>query len=690
MKHKIRRAFDATRPNVLDRVLQDCDHGKTAPVVPKKTRLSDRAARLIATAASFVLLVGAATGGYFYFRDYFPGNIGSNFVAPTQTDPLPAVDYDWSEDGLIQRACDIVDPSGELRTNFPPTVELIDGEYQVTVDYQFCIYTIRFSAANGALLGIDVRDNPLASDWNLIKITESVAAWIAMLDMDPEYFGLTSQCADYTVDEAVALVDFEDERPVDPIDLYVITFTHGDLQARYEINDRTGEIFCKSLTEVPSAGEKITLAEAEAILTDLVTAERGNCFILNSAVSDDSYYFEICATDDPITGDGHLALIPLIYQVDARTGQIIYEAEGRDAWNEDVAREIAGAYAQATYGDWTFTGCTYESDGGDFGYYDILVTLHSGEAKKELCIQVWEIYTTEPAVPPADTVTAIVNAREVALEQYGWTMEDVRILKITENPGSFEIYYEVGGQGYTLCVDADGNVLYDDGVTEAVCPEMPPDSIGWKTARNICLGECGRTLDEMIGFTWEIAEGMFWMELYFADGTGVSYQVDVMDGTLVADLPQLDGMISYEQAWEIAARNACCLEELIAGTLTDTVTMLEINEGSYWFSFCNGDLRWSITVDAYTGEVLKALCCNVTDQDGRISEECAILHAVAHAGCKEAYLDGALEVEPVKCDEENRCYWVYFQWEGISWEIQIGFYSFGEVLTSNSYESTTP
>ncbi len=698
MKNKIRRAFDLTKPNVLHQIQDDLPAPAKTAKPKQKRKLSDRAAQFIATAASIAIFIGAVFGGIAYYKDYFRGqgpsgdggnalhsgpnhtggtHVDIDWVEPVETEPQNTVDYENTEEGLYVRAAAIIAPDSQsgiastapLIVSSALTDEKGETYRDLVLEYYDFQYHFRFLAANGALLSLAV-ERTAAQGY---MITKSAAAWIALMDLDPAHYGIT-QYAEYEVSLAQAKVDYVDQ-PGGLQQFYRVKIQDYRHQAIYDIDIYSGEILFKQIDD----SQNISLIEAEKIVTEAVLAEREDCYIFSSYQVDGSYCIQVCCTDGPTVASATAALICFEYYVNFHTGEIQAFDKGLSAWSEDTAMEAATAYGKAN-GCYPLS-CDYQFRSGMQSYYNIGMTYENGD-DGIFYIQVYEIYNS--LMPPADTSIAIFKALEAALAQYSWTMEEVRILKISENAGFFGIYYEVGGNGFNLEVDGNGNVLHDSGVTEALCPEMPAESIGWKSARNICLADCGRSINALTGFTWDYAEGCYWMELYFTD-VCFTYQVDAMDGTLIFDDPVVDGMITYEQAWEAAVVHADCLEEFMAGALTDTVYMLDPSDGSYWFAFRNGDINWSITIDAYTGEVLSALSADTTVPDDRIVEDIAIRLAANYADCLDEYEAGTLTDVAVKFDEDRYVYWVYFNHAGTHWEIEVDPGS-GEVLSAQCWE----
>ncbi len=703
MKNKIRRAFDLTKLNVLHQILDDTP-APMKSAKPKKKRLSDRATQFIATAASLAIFVGAVFGGIAYYKDYFRGqgpsgnggnalNSGTDYthstsglLVPPETVPLNTVDYDWTAEGLEKRVLDIVLPdrqSMDSVVDIPVGLHRTDSEIVVDCHYGGIVYTFRFSPHNGALLRIEAADNGLDSVAETSLITESAAAWIALMDLDPGHYGIT-QYADYNV-QLMDLLCTEDSTSMEDLAsstlkpdrvklAYQVEIYHYKHQGTYFIDASTGEIQSKRIDDPV---DKIPLEDAEKIVTKAVLAEREDCYIVSSQEVDNSYHIRVCCTDDPITADGALALICFEYYVNPESGDIIAMDKGLSKWDEDTALLVATAYGKAN-GCYPLSG-QYIFLSGLPSFYEVAMTYDNGD-NGIFYIQVYELYNS--LTPPVDSDTAIFNAREVALEQYGYTVDDARILKISGNIGLFEIYYEVGGHGYRLYVDANGTVLNDYGVTDAVCPEMPAESIGWKSARDICLADCGRSMDGLIGFTWDFAEGCYWMELHFSDFS-YDYRVDAMDGTLIFDTPVVDGMITYEQAQEIAVNHADCLEEALAGSLAEMSNRLDQSNGIFTVNFMNDDVLWIIEIDAYTGEVTSASSDTLSPPDGNIGEDLATQVAADHAGCLDDYEAGTLADVAVKFDEGGGVYWVYFYHDGLYWEIEVGAFN-PRVISANS------
>ncbi len=707
MKNKIRRAFDATKPNVLNRVLEDCSgDDKSTPAAPqKKKKLSDRAMQFIATAASFAILISAAFGGFAYLRDRFDGqdrpgdkdqlssrpNSFWGFLSPGQTDPtmdiepvepLPTVDYDSSEEGLVNRAMSIAIPPTQ---SYAPAYTFTEegNEYVIRIPSHGIAYTFRFSTANGALLAIEVADDGTNSSTETSTITEAAAAWIALLDLDPEHYSIT-QHAEYSVSLLQGMVDYVD-KPGGLVECYLVDVTHGG-RFNYYVNVHTGEIMYVAEIEITTPVGIISPVEAQKIaLADLELEQgRSECYLIGCELIGDYYCVTTCCTDDSPEG-ADMALITYRYYVDAYTGHITDICKGLSQWSEAMAVKVAGAYAdEMTGGNYAVLDCEYIFRSGLISYYKVSLELMVPGGNQTVTIQVYELYGTDgPEVeisPPVDYASGMIKARDIALGMLGISLDDVIHLEVSLDGYPYRVYFETKDLGYKYFLDQDGNVTYDAGTVDVIRP-AENTAVTWKEARDLCLEACGRSLEELIFFGYEYrSEGHYYMEMGFPDDSFVWFidgqTGDFLDEPIVDILPPVvEGMITYEQAWEIAVHHTDCLEESLAGALTGTSNKLDASSGIFTVSFQNGDGWWEIEIDAYTGDVLIATNQTITVPDGNIGQDQAVLAAVTYAGCVKAYEDGTLGEVAIKFDEDKGAYWVYFTHEGIYWEIEVGAYN---------------
>ncbi len=636
MKNKIRRAFTATEPNVLNRVLEDCDSpAEVQQAAPKKKRkLSDRTMQFIATAASIAILIGTVSGGFVYFRDYYAGQTppgeenpsvsrpGSfwELLSPGSTDPtmdiepvepLPTVDYDSSEEGLVYRAMSIAIPP--MQSYVPAYTFTEEGnEYVIRISNGGIAYTFRFSTANGALLAIEVADDGTNSTAETSRIAEAAAAWIALLDLDPNHYGRT-QYADYTVTNITMKHDAVDGGG--KFDGYCIEIEHGSFLHSYYVDSRTGEIFMSRKAEITSPADIISPEEAQKIALTALEQERGNGYLINCEQTGSYYCVTTCSTDDGLDG-ADMALIPFEYYVDVYTGDIVHMDKGLSVWGEEIAIEVAQAYA-ATFGSCEALTCVYYFCNDMPSYYEVSLELQVPGGNDTFSILVYEIYSTEypipPSVNPADP-NSLLWARDIALGMPGISLDDVTHLEVSLIGDPYRVYFETKDLGYKYFLDQDGNVTYDAGVVDVIRP-AENTAVTWKEARDLCLEACGHSLEELIFFGYEYRpeDCCYYMEMGFPDDSFVWF-VDSQTGVFldepVVDIlpPVVEGMIAYEQAWEIAVRHAGCLEEGIADFLDEKSAKLDESTGIFVINFRNGDVWWEIEIDAYTGEVVGADC----------------------------------------------------------------------------------
>ncbi len=142
-----------------------------------------------------------------------------------------------------------------------------------------------------------------------------------------------------------------------------------------------------------------------------------------------------------------------------------------------------------------------------------------------------------PDIEPPIPMLSFTTARDLVLSKCGVDLEEVAILKMAENNGNYEIYFDTGTQAWQFLVDGlEGTVLNED---EVECGVFPEDShlIGWKKIREIGLAHSGKTLNNVIGFTWDIISTpyAYTVELYFDDGSSFLAWLDAETGEFSMD-----------------------------------------------------------------------------------------------------------------------------------------------------------
>ncbi len=717
MKNRIRRAFDLTKPNVLNRIQEDVPAPK-APARKKKKRLPDRAVQWIASAASIAIFIGAISGGIVYYRNYFSsldpthgnilnsGNTGGLQV-PVGTEPQNTVDYDPSEEGMILRACEIIEPgyntddAAVLQDMMQVHREWVTEEgmeqLSLRIEYQDCTYGFRFRGDNGALLKISAFSNGVFTSgmqYESAAITSSAAAWIALMDAAPEHFGLT-QYASYQVSK---INEYQ----------YRVEFDY-DGHRTYYVNSTIGTIDDEEY-KVIIQEPLISREEAQGMVTNVVLQSQPDCYLWSTELVGNEYRITLCCTDD-LTEEESVFLNCFTYYVDARSGAITRYSRGLDKWDVNIAGNVAGAYGAARYGNFYMRDSTHVFRSGLPSYYEVLLdALVSGE-RQTVYIKIYEFYCNWDA--PLEPV-GLVGARDVALGMWGVSLDGVHHLEATQEGNSYRVYFESDVNGFKYFIDSNGTVMYDAG--RSYLGPVNDGGIGWKAVRDAVLKLYGRSLEELTTFTWnytgthyevtvafngedsvfltidaatgelvdnivvvpdvgldgarDLALGMwntpledvYWLETSVdGDSYRVYYERDFMaykyfytfDGklTYAADREPLDkGIVDGGIGWK-AARDAAL--ESCGYTLEEMIGLGWVYTEAYFdvvLTFIDGG-RYYVQVDPTTGEVLQ----NIVEESGNvdmpvvvIKEEEAILAAMEFAKCLEAYQNGEVEALVVK------------------------------------------
>lgn len=226
---------------------------------------------------------------------------------------------------------------------------------------------------------------------------------------------------------------------------------------------------------------------------------------------------------------------------------------------------------------------------------------------------------TTPSIEPGAVTVSELNARDIALSMRGHDIEHVRCLKISNNQSVYEVYYELGEYAYNFHISmADGSVIYDAGAVTVGFnyDELMTHLLGWSNAQGIALGDCGRGVAEIIGFTYMYTPGdpdYYHMELYFPDGS-FTYRIgalegEILEGPNVEPVPP-DGAIGIEMAIEIALNHTGHMDAYLAGNVDDFATKYDEYgpPSTYYVYFRVGGQSYEVGIHAYTGEVLLYNC----------------------------------------------------------------------------------
>lgn len=171
IKKKLRQAFEASTPNVLDRVLQQCPGQENTPAqtAENNARQPNKPHRWVrealATAAAFVLLAGIVGGAVWYSMTHGGQNstLSTDPTVPTySTEPTGIqietdVDFEGLTEYAISLACPDWDPDRGSKILSAQLQDTTDGiVYRVELYHRYRLYSLDFDAYTGQIVDLEL------------------------------------------------------------------------------------------------------------------------------------------------------------------------------------------------------------------------------------------------------------------------------------------------------------------------------------------------------------------------------------------------------------------------------------------------------------------------------------------------------------------------------------------------------
>lgn len=256
MKNRIRRAFDAGKPNVLSQVLEDCPAKENAAVLKPKKKMSDRTKEFIATAASLALLLCAVGVGAVYFGDLY----GDVTVKPGTTST--------SDDEIIEGVRQLVCPDA-VPEDMPATVVRYEAEEEgkavpycrVTVSYNGYSYEFIFRGESRMLWDIDI---PATDSVKEGYLSPAVVQQIVILDAVGTAFDQVVSSKTFEIEDAILTKDEN---------AYTVAISYYQNHV-YHIDSQTGQIlYIKTGTQEPDRTDAVSDEDIIAYAMELVAPD---------------------------------------------------------------------------------------------------------------------------------------------------------------------------------------------------------------------------------------------------------------------------------------------------------------------------------------------------------------------------------------------------------------------------------
>lgn len=605
MKEKLYRAFTGSKPNVLPRVLDECAPEGDQPK-KKRKKLSERAMQGIATAASIAILIGALSGGIVYYRGYFEvqrsqrGDVlaANGAIAPSDSD---ATEPSITEDDWIFELMPIAEE--DIRALVEEQLDGAGFIYECLLEEK--MYTVRVAQRpdwsgdlmlDGVVLKLyEYYVNPYSEEIlgdgsvsvlyqdELPIFAEAFAQWYTGWHSGYTLLAVSDIAYDFPYEEnsnlATILVAMELEEYDEPVEFFV-----------YLAGTKVEDFIYVN----PSY---------EWLARELVEAQ----------LEDDSFVFDTQMTDDGITVrvvreitnysqlgylDQALDVSQLwIYQYTVSLDcQEILDCSHVTWLTEDEVWTIAKVYAERwgkTYGrECLVESLEYNFRSGLESFFR--VTFWDEDPFVLDVIGALDEYQTTPVEPVEDEIRPEQAARDVALDQFGLSMDTVTWLQIEEWDGFYSVCLESDGCWYECDVDTDGYVLY----TKIGTAEERAGADGLKAALDLALGG-SHTREDIISLEWAYdgERDRYETVIYYTDGSqsagwsgGESYY------------PDSEWTESEQASLEAALRYTGHLENYLAGLIDVTVTSC-ILDGYDLVEYRAGTTYYTVQVDRETGEV---------------------------------------------------------------------------------------
>lgn len=627
INERLRRAFTDSRPNVLNRVLEDCAPRKVTR--PKHKKLSDRTMQLIATAASIAILISAATGGFLYYRDYFAGQSSLNgdhtdatlSTSPTgSTDPLPTEPMTpeelilWIEEDARQIICpgstaETLPVEVVLDLPYPEQDQLATNCYVASATFAGYRYALYYTP-EGVLEHIYASGSESEQGYVSSSAVQAIALLDAKsrFDMDAGTLEVTA-CEIMQVDKPVYLLN-------------IVYRSNTDLSAStigYYIDPYTGQI-----TDTFISNRELSRNEARDLAIDFVGANSFGVikyFEITMYSQDDLLYYHIILEYGTFRYELDMDLYSGII-TDAVATEIGLRAEDNPEAGYiglASAQQIALAYCDIDPDH--VLGFSYEFIDEHYRlsyyYYNL------GDRLYECSVDATSGNVVDFRFPVygASNMVTVLEARNIALDYVNIDASCVRSLSVgiwsEGQTFDFEVpdheLYCVGIEyatvGYTITIDSQSGEILN--CKEYTCKYNYDESmsgvIGWSAARDIALEEVGITMDRMYYFHYQYLSGNVYEVMLQTDWSGMNsahhtYRIDAYTGEVLIDYVDPEdhlpgGGIGNGVATDLALEYTGYTREEV----TNITWRYEVVNGSacYVIGFDASGLHYEVTVRYY-------------------------------------------------------------------------------------------
>lgn len=592
IEKKLRRAFRRATPNVLGSLpAQD-------PAAKRRKHLPERAVRMIATAASFVILIGAATWGLLYFRDHFSGPIihsgnTTPTTAPTQpTETVPPTDPQSpiSREEALQIAR--TDAFGSITpAHTVAHAELQDegssAVYYIVLDDSARIYHYWIDGYSGAIL-----------QQQETAILYPVEAYERVMDAEPALAASlhTSVVRLYQDNNRYRYyVELQTDTEIHAFHVDALT---GEIADRTVLSLETG-IGWKGARDLAFAEKGATPETAE--YWDIMLLSRDDAPMYRVCYKFDGYYYEATVGTDPDTATAQITHYEDIdFPQEPLPGNHVSWQEARDTLMDSL-------------------GLSMDSlSGFDIVDTDASVYSFTFQHEEDMHAYLVPAYDTSKMnggiLPQAHLPMTEIRLRDLALDSVGASLEELWYLETSqeEDQRLYYVSFRCGNRSYFCEVSQDNHISVDPREN----PDTPPpgegtaDIVTWQTARDAALAAYGVQMQDIIdidiGFSTAEARPIYTVSFQCGDESHTC-TVDAQSGKVIdpnnPPEPEPLKVSDWQLDVEIVDHDAYFSEEryYINWFVNDLEWLKERNDGTYFFKAKLADAGIVISCEALSG-----------------------------------------------------------------------------------------
>lgn len=640
MKHKLRRAFRRTAPNVLGSILQDLPELQktTQPAPVEKKWLPHWFTELAATAAALALLLGVISGAIWFARNN-PG------------DP-PLSQFQEDIRVLAQDALSTVCPNGE-EPGFKAEIEVTgSADALCRIEIRYKGYNYHFTYHSGVLQSIEF---PYCLCVKEGYLSESAVQRMGLLLAEQEMGDTTLYLGGFEQYDSVYHMTF----------LSKTYFSYTD----YYVHAKTGEVLW------PSDSMQLEKAALDAALGHI------------NMLWNDLHQLSVKQTDDG-TLDCLVTLTAqdTVHELRVSIAGNIIEYSNKPCTtvpgDRDVpyvigwqkARSIAMDHANLTWYD--LIGFEYEFD-DETGIPIYTVRLLDANSAEPHTVRI-NGYTGEITGP----VLSRLKARDAALAYLGLDLNDVRSFDVGysyHDTYAFYVSISTMGASHRLQISSSYAISSCESKTYDTDNQDGP-KLDWRQARDAALEHRGFSLDELVSLAVYNKHDHYRVRImtqHSVDEIFVS-----VDATTGAIIDQDETLLSEAEAQALAQNWAGGLSTVAQ---TELVTA-EDGQRYYWISLRGQNDDWHLCyyVHAVTGKVTRAplnVIVPPSPSDGKLDENSAI-HIVLE---KQYGINWRNRVSLVTCVYDDSVsddchYAINFEYDGQFHSVSIHAYSW-EILS---------